>query len=601
MLRALAVAALVLAFAAPAQAAGELRRCGGAVCGELRRPLDPERPRGRSIDVAFRLYRARKPDGPPIVAVEGGPGYPSTGTRAEYRAIFGPLLESRDLLLVDNRGTGGSALIDCRSVQSFDGRTSGPGFARPAARCASEIRRRYGDPSLFATAYAVDDLAAVVRALKLGQVDLYGDSYGTYFVQDFAARHPSLLHSVTLDSAYPRRDTDPWYASSAATARSALETVSPGSVARLGQLLERVRVAPLSGRTKDADGTPLRVSVDPRALSDLVQDSASDPVILRELDPAVTAALAGDAVPLLRLAGQASTWSHTPTEAEYFSRGAYLAVACADYPQVLGRATPPPATFAPFTLREWTSVSGFTQPYDVCRRWPPPLRRPPALPDRRLPASVPVLLAGGDLDSLTPVSDAPVVAEALGGTVRTVVLRNTVHVTSQGGTHLVEGMRCARTVIRSFLRGGLDDRCAALIPAVHTAGAYPLTVAAAAPARLASGPDPGEGARRVATVMAGAFGDAIARRLYSSGNRGPGLRGGHFTATDEDDHVAFRLVNSRLVGDLPVSGTGTYAPATGGVEARLHADGVTATVRWTQASPVATVTIGDSVVIVPAP
>ena len=49
----------------------------------------------------------------PIVAVEGGPGYPSTGSKAEYRGIFGPLLRNRDLLMVDNRGTGRSALIDC--------------------------------------------------------------------------------------------------------------------------------------------------------------------------------------------------------------------------------------------------------------------------------------------------------------------------------------------------------------------------------------------------------------------------------------------------------------------------------------------------------
>ena len=333
-----------------------------------------------------------------------GPGTRRPGTRAEYRAIFGPLLKTRDLLLVDNRGTGGSALIDCRSVQSYAGRTSGPAFARRAARCAAEIQRRYGDPSLFATAYAADDLAAVIEALGYKRVDLYGDSYGTYFVQDFVARHPSVLHSVTLDSAYPRRGTDPWYASSAATVRSALELVSPGATARLGQLLQRVRAAPIRGATQDSDGSPLRVRVDPRALSDLVQDSASDPVILRELDPSVTAALAGDDVPLLRLVGQANTWSHTPTEAAYFSRGLYLAVACADYPQVSG---PPPDVFAPFTPAEWMSVSGFTQPYDVCDDWPKPHRKPPALPNRRLPASVPVLIVGGDLDSLTPLSDAP--------------------------------------------------------------------------------------------------------------------------------------------------------------------------------------------------
>ena len=97
-------------------------------------------------------------------------------------------------------------------------------------------------------------------------------------------------------------------------------------------------------------------------------------------------------------------------------------------------------------------MSGFTQPYDLCSRWPR-TKAPPPVPDRPLPASVPVLILGGDLDSLTPLSDAPESARAVGTNVRVVTLRNTVHVTSEGDNYLVEGMRCARRVIRSFLRG----------------------------------------------------------------------------------------------------------------------------------------------------
>ena len=118
-----------------------------------RAAAQPRRPNGRKIDIAFRYYRARDETDPPIVAVEGGPGYPSTGTRIEYLSIFGPLLRTRSLLLVDNRGTGGSALIDCPSVQSFAGRTSGSSFAKRAGQCATEIEQQHGagTSSLFAT------------------------------------------------------------------------------------------------------------------------------------------------------------------------------------------------------------------------------------------------------------------------------------------------------------------------------------------------------------------------------------------------------------------------------------------------------------------
>jgi pimeloyl-ACP methyl ester carboxylesterase len=601
----LAVLCLGWLCTAPADAATlkvgskTLESCGNAWCGTLSRPLDPARPTGRRIDVAFRWYAPRHASGAPLVAVEGGPGYPSTGSRVEYRGIFGPLVRSRGLLLVDNRGTGGSALIDCKRVQGFAGRTSGTAFAARVGRCAREIDARFGRGAsgLFATAYASDDLAAVVRALRLRKIDLYGDSYGTFFVQDFIARHPSVLHSVALDSAYPRRDLDPWYASSGAAARNALETVSPGSVARLGALLAQVRTRPIVGTSRDADTSVLPgVRVDPRALADMVQDAASDPVTLRELDASVRAALAGDDVPLLRLAGQSNTWNHSPSSADYFSRGAYLAVSCLDYPVVPDLRKPPEA-FAPFTGAEWRTISGFSQPYDICRDWPAPRRAPPPVPSVKLPASVPILIVGGDLDSLTPLSDASTFGPTLGENVQLVTLKNTVHVTSEGDTYLVEGMRCARRVIRSFIRGALKSGCGAAIPALHTPD-YPLTLSAATPATLVSGPDPGETARRAATVAAQAFADATIRAVYSGGGTfGAGLRSGRFRLRGE----RYTLENVRFVTDATVSGTGTFRASAGAADATLTLAGVTVHVTWTQATPLATARIGAALLSLPAP
>ena len=572
----------------------------------------PGAPTGRRIDIAFRWYRApQTPTGPPIVAVEGGPGYPSTGTRVEYRGIFGPLVRQRGMLLVDNRGTGGSALIDCKSVQGFAGRTSGSAFARRAGRCGEFIERTFGRgaSALFSTAYAVDDLAAVLRALRMRTIDLYGDSYGTFFVQDFIARHPNVINKVVLDSSYPRSGTDPWYATSGEAFRLALESVAPGSVARLGELLNRVRAAPIAGRTKDADGSALEVRVDARALADLVQATASDPLTLRELDASVRAALAGDDVPLLRLTGQAGTWNFSPSDADYFSRGAYLAVNCIDLPQLfdldaspaqrraqLQAAVAPEGAFAPFTGAEWLTISGFSQPYDVCLDWPKPLKRPPRLPSVKLPASVPILIVGGDLDSLTPLLDAPVFGPELGENVEIVTLRNTVHVTSQGGDFLVHGMTCARTVIRSFLRGRTNAACAPTIPALHVPE-YPATLAAATPATLVSGPDPGEAARRAATVAVNAFADAVFRRYYSGVDRGPGLRGGTFSARGD----RYTLRGIRFASDVTVSGTGRWDATIGGATAELTVGGTPLTASWMQRWPLASVKIGDAVLSLPAP
>ena len=87
------------------------------------------------------------------------------------------------------------------------------------------------------------------------------------------------------------------------------------------------------------------------------------------------------------------------------------------------------------------------------------------------------------------------------------------------------------------------------------------------------------------------------RSHYSDGARGPGLRGGRFTVSGE----RFTLSGMRFVSDATVSGSGTYRASTGAVDATLTVGDVTVRVRWTQATPLATATIGDSVLALGAP
>ena len=107
---------------------------------------------------------------------------------------------------------------------------------------------------------AAHDLADVIRALHPGPVDLYGDSYGSWFAQSFASRYPRLLRSVVLDSTYSLVHLSPWYASSATTARSAFRLVCARDLActdqaggdpwrRLTQMVARLRERPIAGWT----------------------------------------------------------------------------------------------------------------------------------------------------------------------------------------------------------------------------------------------------------------------------------------------------------------------------------------------------------------
>ena len=110
-----------------------------------------------------------------IFAVEGGPGYSSTGTANAYVKLFGPLLDHRELVLVDMRGTGRSEPLRCPDVQL--GRA-------PEWLGLAECARRLGpDFEAYNTGAAADDIDGVRQALGLDRITLYGDSYGTFLAQ----------------------------------------------------------------------------------------------------------------------------------------------------------------------------------------------------------------------------------------------------------------------------------------------------------------------------------------------------------------------------------------------------------------------------------
>ena len=71
----------------------------------------------------------------------------------------------------------------------------------------------------------------MISALKLGKVDLYGDSYGTFYTQVFAGRHPHQVASIVLDSAYPTYGETQWYPTQTAAMHFAFDTSCPRSPA----------------------------------------------------------------------------------------------------------------------------------------------------------------------------------------------------------------------------------------------------------------------------------------------------------------------------------------------------------------------------------
>ena len=174
-------------------AGGVAARCGTFAVPENRAP-----PNGRTISLRLAVIAARdggtKPD--PLVHIAGGPGGSAIADAVWMLSIFSELNESRDLVLVDQRGTGGSNRLECPPPRAK---------LRNAAAVRAYVKACMAnldaDARQYTTAPAMDDLAEVLGALGYGQVNFYGASYGATAAQYFLAQHPELVRAVILDGA----------------------------------------------------------------------------------------------------------------------------------------------------------------------------------------------------------------------------------------------------------------------------------------------------------------------------------------------------------------------------------------------------------------
>lgn len=174
-------------------------------CAGLTVPENPAEPGGRQISLRIGWLPARgsEPVADPVVFFAGGPGQAATEAIAGVLPAFARIREKRHLLLVDQRGTGGSNPLHCAWPQDLDMAAADRGAAvRMAQDCLAAIGER-ADPRFYATHHAVHDIEAVRQAIGAPQLNLYGGSYGTRAAQEYLRRYPQAVRSVILDAIVP--------------------------------------------------------------------------------------------------------------------------------------------------------------------------------------------------------------------------------------------------------------------------------------------------------------------------------------------------------------------------------------------------------------
>ncbi len=384
---------------------GGLAACAGGLlrgfrCGKITVPFERADPGLGATKIGFaqrpRSDRSRPSLGT-IFAVEGGPGYSSTGSARDYVATFRGLLKRRRLVLVDMRGTGMSQALHCRSSQH-----GGVKGEVVVSRCAQKLGPRFDS---YRTSAAADDINAVRRALGLGRISLYGDSYGTFLAQSYAFRHRKTLRALVLDSAYPTRGESPWYPSGPRTGIRSLKVAcrrAPGchgdTRARLGRLVARMR-----RRNHDIVGL----------INSIWSAGYNPPKAYLQVNRRIEAHLRGRPRPFKRPTSGGADYGYGPLK-EY-SHAVELLFSCNDYPMLWKKTASvssrrrqlqrsirnyPKRRFAPFTPGEITRSIFVGYRYCLTAPVPGPLYQPP-VPGGATATKAPVLVVSGEMDDVT--------------------------------------------------------------------------------------------------------------------------------------------------------------------------------------------------------
>jgi pimeloyl-ACP methyl ester carboxylesterase len=426
-----------------------------ALCGVLDRPLDPANPQspriGVHVAVLPALARQKKAD--PVFFLAGGPGQSAIDLAPTIGQLLARFSNRRDIVLVDQRGTGRSAPLVCAdddaAAQGLGSGFDQAGQLQRLAECRRVLQQKpYGDLRQFTTTLAMQDLDAVRQAIDAEQINLVGVSYGTRAALEYLRQFPRAVRRVVLDGVAPpdmvlplsaRQDTDAalqalfdWCAGDA---RCSSE--HPG-LAKQWQAL-RVSLPRTVQVPHPVTGRPEVVTVDAAALNGLVRGPLYAPVLASALPMAIEAAAAGRWTPLAGLALAFGAGSRRGSIAQ----GMHFSVLCAEDVPLL-----PPAGAGP--------VSGADEGVDLyrqaCADWPQG-SVPPAF--YRVPvATSPVLLLSGALDPATPPRHAARVAQALGAQAQHIIV-------AQAG-HGVMGLPCLRELVFRFVDAPDDEAAAAV-------------------------------------------------------------------------------------------------------------------------------------------
>lgn len=356
--------------------------------------------------------RSRRPSRAPLIGLAGGPGQAGLSLAESYDIVLPTA--GRDLIVFDQRGTGGSGLLRCRGFE----RRLGKAFTTPAGSCARSLGARR---SYYTSADSADDLEALRTRIRADKIALYSVSYGSRVALEYARRYPQHVERMILDSPVALDGPDPLARETlgavARVVRAACRSGCGGAAAHpvrdLARLTARLRRSPIRRLVRRA-GRRIAVRVDADDVLLLLVTGDLDLDLLRAVPPAVKAALNGRSAPLLRLELAARAIANTGLVSE-FSPALFAATTCEESSFAWDRRTDSATRRAQARAAIDATPEKALAPFDrtaamragmlaLCEDWPAAKRA--VVPAPPLPTGIPTLVLSGELDLRTPLEIA---------------------------------------------------------------------------------------------------------------------------------------------------------------------------------------------------
>lgn len=373
-----------------------------AHCGEIELPENPDRPSGRQLKIAVAVVPATSgralPD--PIVVLMGGPGEDAIGLAAHFARQFAVLRENRDLLLIDQRGTGRSNALRC---DLYDPRAPAANlrdlFPAHAVKACAHALSQIADLTQYSYANFVRDLEQVRQALGYDKLNLFAGSYGTRAAQIFVRAFPDSVRTVFFWSVVPIDVVTP--ITMAKVSEAAFESTFDACTAdplchaafpNVSQEFDRI-VTELESGTVLVSAAALahKAPLGRGRVVEWLRAQVYRPPTAAALPWLIHRAHAGDWTPIVE--GILAQVEGLDTA---FGIGLFFSITCADDMAFASEG-------AILAASESTALGDYRvrQQQAACEHWP----TASPLPDYRKPvrSAVPAMFASGDLDGASPL------------------------------------------------------------------------------------------------------------------------------------------------------------------------------------------------------